>query len=298
VLTLEARNVSKAYGDKWALKGFSGSFSRGVYGILGPNGSGKTTLMRILATVLYPSEGRVLMNGRDIWQMGERYRSMLGYLPQELGVYKNFTARKFLHYIAVLKQLDRRTARRQVEELLEKVGLKEAAGDKVGTFSGGMKRRLGIAQTLLNNPQLIIVDEPTAGLDPGERARFRNMLVELSGNRTVVISTHIVSDLEFATDDIFLLKEGRLLGQKKTTDLLKEMQGKVWESSVGPDLLEKMKTAFPVSSLRRQNGEICVRFLANSNPPFPSRPVNPNLEDAYLHYFGERGDRNEGVGQD
>src|SRR5512140_2066503 len=247
-LQLEIQNVSKQYGGKvWALREFSLRLSAGVLGLLGPNGAGKTTLMSILATITAPTEGTALWNGADIRRQPDAIREVLGFLPQDFGVYPNLNAVEFLEYLAAIKGLDAAAARRRIDELLQLVNLTEVRKRPLGGFSGGMRQRVGIAQALLNDPKLLIVDEPTAGLDPEERVRFRNLLSELSGERIVILSTHIVSDVEAVATDIALINQGRLVAHATPEQLLAEVEGKVWECVVPSTELNAAKTRWLVS---------------------------------------------------
>src|SRR6202522_456357 len=255
----------------------------GVVGLLGPNGAGKSTLMRIIATVTRASEGRVLWNDADIAQAPDTLRSVLGYLPQDFGVYPHLTALEFLEYMAAVKGLDAASARKRIDELLAVVNLAEARDRALGGFSGGMKQRVGIAQALLNDPQLLIVDEPTAGLDPEERVRFRNLLSELSGERIVILSTHIVSDVEATATDIALISDGRLLAHASPETLLQQVEGKVWEHVLPSADLNAARQKFQISgSVRRADG-VHVRIVAGQQPGAGAVPGTPTIEDAYLH---------------
>ncbi|MDQ0253558.1 ABC-type multidrug transport system ATPase subunit [Evansella vedderi] len=284
-LTIE--NLSKEYKEKKAVCGFSGELTDGVYALLGPNGAGKTTLMRMLADILKPSSGRILYNGRDISLMGDDYRDILGYLPQEFGLYKNFTTERFLMYFASLKGLDKNQAKSRVNEVLALVNLTEERKRKTGTFSGGMKRRLGIAQALLNDPKILIVDEPTAGLDPKERIRFRNLLSEISGERIVLLSTHIVSDIEYIAKEILLLKEGELIQRNDVEGLLELMGGKVWKVTVTQEELGSLQKTFKVGNIHRKASGIELRIVSGDRPLPNATEVQPSLEDVYLYYFDE-----------
>jgi len=283
-MKLSIEGVSKRYaGKRWGLRDMSLELLPGVIGLLGPNGAGKSTLMRILATVTRPTEGRVLWNGTDIAKSPDDLRNVLGYLPQDFGVYPHLTALEFLEYLAAVKGLDARTARKRIDELLAVVNLGEARDRPLGGFSGGMKQRVGIAQALLNDPQLLIVDEPTAGLDPEERVRFRNLLSELAGERIVILSTHIVSDIEAIATDIAILNEGKLLAHAAPEDLLRSVEGKVWEWIVPSGELPAMRQKFQISgSVRRADG-VHVRVVAVQQPGSDALAVTPTIEDAYLH---------------
>ncbi|KKO50737.1 ABC transporter ATP-binding protein [Paenibacillus sp. DMB20] len=284
-LTIE--NISKHYKDKQAVRHFTAELSPGVYGLLGPNGAGKSTLLRMLADILRPTSGSIRLNNQDISKLGEAYRDMLGYLPQQYGFYKGFTARQFLMYIASLKGLDRGYAVGKVDEMLQLVGLADQAKRKIKSFSGGMRQRLGIAQALLNDPKVLILDEPTAGLDPKERIRFRNILSELSGDRIVILSTHIVSDVEYAAKEVLLMKEGRLLKQDSLALLLGKLSGGVWKAKIDESQLLQLKQRFKIGNILRQPDGIEVRILAAEQPFSSAMPESPGLEDLYLHYFNE-----------
>jgi ABC-2 type transport system ATP-binding protein len=283
-MKLAIDGVSKQYAGKvWGLRDLRLELCPGVVGLLGPNGAGKSTLMRILATVTRPSEGRVLWNDADIAKSPDVLRATLGYLPQDFGVYPHLTAFEFLEYLAAVKGLDASAARRRIDELLAVVNLGEVRDRPLGGFSGGMKQRVGIAQALLNDPQLLIVDEPTAGLDPEERARFRNLLSELSGERIVILSTHIVSDIEAIATDIAILGGGRLLAHSAPEDLLRAVEGKVWEWVIASAEVPAAKQKFLMTtSVRRVDG-VHVRIISAERPGVGAALTAPTLEDAYLH---------------
>ena len=279
-LTIES--VGKQYrGRVWALREFSLELRPGVLGLLGPNGAGKTTLMSVLATITRASEGRVLWNGADVAKDPDALRTVLGYLPQDFGVYPNLNAVEFLEYLAAVKGLDGATSRRRIDELLSLVNLSDVRKRPLGGFSGGMKQRVGIAQALLNDPELLIVDEPTAGLDPEERVRFRNLLAELSGERIIILSTHIVSDVEATATDIALISGGRLVAHAAPEELLRRVEGRVWEWVVPSAELNGVKEAYRVSSTARRSDGVHVRVLTEHPPP-GAQPAMPTLEDAYL----------------
>jgi len=284
---LEIEDVSKQYRrGVLALRSFSLELKPGVLGLLGPNGAGKTTLMSILATITKASNGHVLWDGVDISKKPDVLRSVLGYLPQDFGVYPNLNAVEFLEYLAAVKGLDAASSKRRIEELLNLVNLTDARKRPLGGFSGGMKQRVGIAQALLNDPQLLIVDEPTAGLDPEERVRFRNLLSELSGERIVILSTHIVSDVEATATDIALIAQGTLVAHATPEALLQLVEGKVWEWVVASTELNAAKQRFLVSSTTRRSDGVHVRVLGEE-PPQGAQPVAPNLEDAYLYCLNQ-----------
>jgi len=278
-------NVSKLYrGKVWGLKDFSLSLEPGILGLVGPNGAGKSTLMRILATITQPTQGLVTWNGADIVQDPNSVRAVLGYLPQDFGVYPNLNATEFLEYMAAIKGLDGRAARRRIDELLQVVNLVDARKRPLGGFSGGMKQRVGIAQALLNDPQLLIVDEPTAGLDPEERVRFRNLLSDLSGERIVILSTHIVSDVEAAATQIALIRQGRLLRCETPEALLRGVEGKVWEWTASSTDLPALRERHLLSGTIRHSDGVQVRAVEDAQPVATAQVVPPRLEDAYLYF--------------
>jgi ABC-type multidrug transport system ATPase subunit len=283
-MNLAITNVSKRYkGNIWGLREFSLSLGPGVVGLLGPNGAGKSTLMRILATITRPTEGTVTWEGVDIARAPDGLRSVLGYLPQDFGVYPNLTPLEFLEYLAAAKGLDAPTARKRIDDLLQLVNLFEARHQQLGGFSGGMRQRVGIAQALLNDPRLLIVDEPTAGLDPEERVRFRNLLSDLSGERIVILSTHIVSDVEAVATDIAIIVRGRLVRHASPENLLRAVKGQVWEWLIPSGEVPAARTQFRVTATIRKNDGVLIRVLAASAPGSNARLVEPSLEDAYLH---------------
>ena len=290
-MDLVITNVSKRYkGNIWGLREFSLSLGPGVVGLLGPNGAGKSTLMRILATIARPTGGTVTWDGTDIARAPDGLRSVLGYLPQDFGVYPNLTPLEFLEYLAAAKGLDAPTARKRIDELLQLVNLFEARHQRLGGFSGGMRQRVGIAQALLNDPRLLIVDEPTAGLDPEERVRFRNLLSDLSGERIVILSTHIVSDVEAVATDIAIIVRGRLVRHAAPEDLLRAVQGQVWEWLIPSSEVPAARTKFRVSATIRKNDGVLIRVLAASAPGPAASPVESSLEDAYLQAVAAPGD--------
>lgn len=276
---LRIQEVGRQYGDLWALRNISLEISQGVLGLLGPNGAGKSTLMRIITTISQPTEGQVLWDGQSLSEAPNRLRNVLGYLPQNFGIYPKLTAREFLRYLASAKGID---ARERIDDLLLLLNLNEAADRRLETFSGGMKQRVGIAQALLNDPELLIVDEPTVGLDPEERARFRNLLSELAGNRIVILSTHIVSDVEAVAEQIAILHEGDLLANVSPEELLTSAEGKVWKMTIDSGRLAEIRNKYQVTSASHRSGGTLVRVTAE-NPPGPqAEQAAPNMEDAYL----------------
>ena len=282
-MKLSIERVSKQYRSNfWALRDFSLELRPGVLGLLGPNGAGKTTLMSVLSTITRATSGRVLWNDIDLAQNPNAIRSVLGYLPQDFGVYPNLNAVEFLEYLAAAKGLDAPTSRRRIDELLNLVNLNDVRKRPLGGYSGGMKQRVGIAQALLNDPQLLIVDEPTAGLDPEERVRFRNLLSELSGERVVILSTHIVSDVEATATDIALISSGTLVAHAAPEELLRLVEGKVWEGVVPSSEMQAIKQRYLISGTARRSDGVHVRILAPSAPN-GAQPLVPTLEDAYLY---------------
>jgi len=283
-LKLAIKGVSKQYDGKiWALRDFTLELAPGVLGLLGPNGAGKSTLMRILATISNPTDGTVEWNGTDIAHEPDALRSVLGYLPQDFGVYPNLTAVEFLEYLAAVKGISAAAARCRIDELLALVNLTEARKRPLGGYSGGMRQRVGIAQALLNDPKLLIVDEPTAGLDPEERVRFRNLLSELSGERIVILSTHIVSDVEATATGIAIVSRGRLVRHAAPETLLAALEGKVWEWVVASAELPAARQRFLISTVTRRSDGVHARVVSDAAPGTGALSVAPTLEDAYLH---------------
>jgi len=285
-MKLSLESVSKLYsGQVWGLKDFTLDVEPGILGLLGPNGAGKSTLMRILATITRPTSGKVTWGGTDVVRSPNSVRQILGYLPQDFGVYPNLNAVEFLEYLAAAKGLDRKTARARIQELLEVVNLVDARKRPLGGFSGGMRQRVGIAQALLNDPELLIVDEPTAGLDPEERVRFRNLLSELSGVRIVILSTHIVSDVEACATKIALIARGQLVTCAASEELLQSVEGKVWERIVPSAELPALRQQYLTSSTMHRSDGVHLRIVAEEAPGPDAVPEPPTLEDAYLYWI-------------
>jgi len=281
-ITVQAEGLTRRYGEKTALEEVSFAVQGGICGILGPNGAGKTTLLRMLASILPPSAGRAVVGGEDVRARPNRVRRLIGYLPQEFGVYRCFSAHEFLDYMALLKGIDDRgERRRQIGEVLRRVHL-DTGYQRAGTFSGGMKQRLGIAQALLGDPPLLIVDEPTAGLDPGERASFRGLLAEVSATRTVLLSTHIVADVEETAGRIMVLGGGRLLFLGSPEKLISSCEGLVWELTAGARDLSDLRARLTVLRVERRGADVAVRLTAREKPDPAAQPCRPTLEDAYL----------------
>lgn len=282
-MELSVDRLTKHYGSKIAVDCVSVALKPGIYGLLGENGAGKTTLMRMLCAILESTSGEVFLDGREIVSMGAEYRDILGYLPQDFGYYPNYTAREFLLYMAALKGIPRDRAKRRAEELLEVAGLSEVAAKKIKTFSGGMKQRVGIAQALLNHPKLLILDEPTAGLDPKERVRFRNLISDYAAGRIVILSTHIVSDIEAIADEVLLMKKGKLVSQGTVSELTKEAEGKVWELTVSPAEAKSWQERAAVANLRHEGEQVVLRIIEEDKPEEGAVPCEAGLEDLYLY---------------
>lgn len=291
-MELEAVGLTKRYGSKTAVNHLNITLKSGVYGLLGANGAGKTTLMRLLCAVQKPTSGKIVLDGKSISGLGERYRDMLGYLPQHFGYYPDFTALDFLLYVAALKGLNDKAAKKKSKELLGAVGLAEESRCKIRTFSGGMKQRLGIAQAMLNDPHILILDEPTAGLDPKERVRFRNLISAFSKDRIVILSTHIVSDVEFIAEEIIMMKSGEIIHFGKPQEITSEISGLVWECTIPTSRMEQYTTALNISNLHNEeNGNTVLRVIADQSPVAGAVRVQPNLEDLYLYYFKGEGEQ-------
>ena len=292
-------SVSKLYkGNVWGLRDFSLTLEPGVLALVGPNGAGKSTLMRILATITKPTEGSATWNDKDICQSPNELRAVLGYLPQDFGIYPNLNAVEFLEYMAALKGLDSRSARKRIQELIHIVNLFEVRKRPLGNYSSGMKQRVGIAQALLNDPHLLIVDEPTAGLDPAERVRFRNLLSELAGERIVILSTHIVSDAEATATEIAIIHRGYLLEYARPERLLQTVEGKVWQWVVPSSKLTAVKQQYLISSTARRSDGVHIRVVGETPPSSDAQAVTPTLEDAYLYIISSvDGSGSEETGQ-
>ena len=286
-MELALNNLSKEYGSCSAVKELNYTMGKGVYGLLGVNGAGKTTLMRMICTLMKPSQGNITCDGNDIFEMGGNYRRLIGYLPQEFGYYPDLSAREYLHYVAAIKGLRPAVAKDRTEKLLEKVSLKDAGGKKLRSFSGGMLRRVGIAQAVLNDPEILILDEPTAGLDPNERIRFRNLITELASDRIVLLSTHIVSDIEFIANRIMLMKNGSFLFTGSPEDLVGKIAGKVWSCTIPDTSVSEYARSFSIANMKSTGEGTELRIVSDEKPAPHANNVQETLEDAFFYYFGE-----------
>jgi len=284
-MTLEVANLGKRFGNTWALRNIDFTLDSGVIGLLGPNGAGKSTLMRLVTTFVKPTEGTVYWDGTNVFDEPNVIRSAVGYLPQTFGVYPSLTAREFLSYLAGIRGVG--DASNRIDDLLRLVNLGDAADDRLGGFSGGMRQRVGIAQALLSDPDLLVVDEPTVGLDPEERVRFRNVLADLGEDRVVVLSTHIVSDIEATANDVALLHDGRLVAHEQPSTLIERASDTVWEWVVPDSDVRAVKQTHTISTTTRQQDGVRVRAIAETVPAATAEAVEPTLEDAYLYIVGE-----------
>jgi len=281
-MKLNIKNISKRYNkEKYGLKGYSLTIENGILGLLGPNGAGKSTLMKIIATISQPTGGAIDLDGHDIQKDPDYVRKILGYLPQDFGVYANLNAYEFLEYIAAMKGVGGPGLRKRIEALLEGVNLIESARLPIGTYSGGMKQRIGIAQALLNDPKILIFDEPTVGLDPEERMRFRNLISDLAQNSIIILSSHIVSDIETIADEVAIMQAGTLIAKGSQAEVIKQVEDKVFEILLENAALSDFKTKNLVVNTSRQKDKVLARYI-NNNPVAGSTPSPASLEDAYL----------------
>lgn len=286
-MELQLQHLSKQYGSKCAVDNVSANLTPGVYGLLGANGAGKTTLMRMICGVIKPSSGNIRLNGKTIQDLGEQYYTHLGYMPQDFGFYPDFTAREFMLYMAAVKGLTKKAAKDRTEKLLDMVNLHDVADKKIKSFSGGMKQRLGIAQAELNDPAIIILDEPTAGLDPKERVRFRNIISDFAKDKIVILSTHIVSDVSYIADTILMMKQGRFILQEPMATVTNSINGKVWEILVDDRSAADYSRRFSVVNLHHENNQVRLRIVHETAPAADAFTVAPTLEDLFLYHFGE-----------
>lgn len=287
---LELKNIRCSYGSRVILDDVNFKLENGVAALLGLNGAGKTTLIKNIMKLIYPEQGVILFNGKDIHKMGSRYYDYIGYMPQMPNFYNNFKAYDFLLYMASLKGIKRKEAKKKAYDLLEKVQLTYVRDKKIGTFSGGMKQRLGIAQALLNEPELLILDEPTAGLDPNERIKFRNIITELGAERIVILATHIISDIESIAGDIILVRDGRVELCEEPKQFVSDISGRVYVLSV-PDAesMKKVAAECSVSNIRQIQGGFELRIISDEPEYENAVLTEPNLEDAFLVYFKKKG---------
>lgn len=287
-MELTIDRLTKSFGDKVAVDGVCARLMPGVYGLLGANGAGKTTLMRMVCDILRPTSGRLLLDGKDVRELGATYRSMLGYLPQDFGYYPEFTAMDFMRYLAALKGVDKRAARDRSASLLDLVGLGTVRDARTRTFSGGMRQRLGIAQAVLNDPSILVLDEPTAGLDPKERVQFRNLIAGFAQGKIVLLSTHIVSDVEHIADDVLVMRDGSFVLQGATREVVSHVDGKVWECATSAAEADALTERLCVCNVRYDDsGRAIVRIVSDSCPLPGARTVPGTLEDLYMHVFSD-----------
>jgi ABC-type multidrug transport system ATPase subunit len=285
-MELRIEQVSKHFKDKEAVNNVSLTLTAGVWGLLGANGAGKTTLMRMIADIMKPTDGMVLYNGTDIRQLGESYRAVFGFLPQEFGYSRDFTVKDYLEYMAALKDVPVDVTRKKINELLDILTLSDVKNKKIAKLSGGMRRRVGIAQAMLNDPEVLILDEPTAGLDPGERVRFRNFISGFAHNRIVLISTHIVSDVEYIATQTAIMKDGRVVDIGTTDQLVKEIEGKVWSCTVPARTIPELEMRLRIINQRGEdNDQVSIRYLSEKVEVENSNMASPRLEDLYLWLF-------------
>ncbi len=282
-MELQVEQLCKSYRKKEALKDVNFKLEQGIYGLLGENGAGKSTLMRILTTVDFPTSGNVLYGGKNINEMDEEYRNLVGYMPQDYSVYPSFTATDFLTYMGTLKGIPADKLKAKISEVLEFVNLSDVANKKVRTFSGGMKRRIGIAQAILNDPEILILDEPTAGLDPKERIRFSNILSNMAKEKIVLLSTHIVSDIEAIANQLIVIRKGEITETGNIDQLVEGVAGKVWEATVGQEVMNTVNGERAVIHIKQLGKDVQVRFVGDSFPNIECRSVMPTLEDYYIY---------------
>lgn len=286
-MELKIQNLKKNYGTKQALKGVSIALSEGIYGLLGPNGAGKSTLMNILTGNLPASDGTIELDGQDIRAMGQAFRARLGYMPQQQTFYPSFTAEQFLFYIASLRGMNKKRAAERIDWALNLLDLSDVRRKAVRSLSGGMRQRLLLAQAILDDPDILVLDEPTAGLDPKQRIIVRNLIGQIALHKIVLISTHVVSDVEYVAKELVLLSQGEILRSATQRELTRELNGMLWEVAVPEKEIDKLSCFGTVCAVAKAEEGVLVRLLAPQAPPYPSESVRPTLEDVYLHYFGE-----------
>lgn len=287
-MELSFKNLSKEFKDVKAVSNINYSMRKGVYGLLGINGAGKTTLMSMLCTITNPTNGEITFNGKNILKLGEKYRKILGYLPQNFGYYPDLKIYDYMMYIASIKGIDSEVASKRIEELLKQVGLYQNKNEKMKNLSGGMVRRVGIAQAMLNNPQILVLDEPTAGLDPSERIRFRNLISELSEDRLVLLSTHIVSDVEFIANGIILMKDGQFIKTGTVEEIISSMDKAVWKIIVDKNKVNYYLKNYLVANIKTMYDSVEIKILSKEPPTNDAIKENATLEDAFLLYFGKK----------
>lgn len=285
-MELQVAHLYKSYGRKEALQNINFTLQKGIYGLLGENGAGKSTLMRMMATVDFPTKGTIRYDGKDIFSMDEKYRGLIGYMPQNYSVYPGFTARDFLEYMGVLKGIPKHRLKVRINEVLEFVNLSDVAGKKVKTFSGGMKRRIGIAQAIINEPDILIFDEPTSGLDPTERIRFSNIISDMAKDKIILLSTHIVSDIEAIANELVVMKKGNILKTGNVDEIVRTVKGQVWETVISHDIYQKLRKDRAVIHLKQMGKEVQVRFVGEPYQDVNNCQVEPTLEDYYIFASG------------
>ncbi len=290
-MELQISNVTKKYAELYALQDFSVTFTNGVYGLLGPNGAGKTTLFNIILGIISQDSGKVCLDGIDIRKMGNAYYSHIGYLPQYTQFYKNYSCQEFLDYICVLKGQNKRIIKKKVSGLLELVNLQDVSKKKIGALSGGMRQRLGIAQALVNDPGILVLDEPTAGLDPNERIRLRNIISKLSKDRIVLLATHIVSDIEYVAKEVIIIDQGKLVDKGDSKSLTESVQNKVWTMEVTEEEINYLLETYSVGNVIPTEKGYRLKVVSEECPGENALPVSPTLEDVFLKYFGKTVDK-------
>ena len=286
-MELKFNAISKSYGKNKALNEFTAEFSEGVYALLGPNGSGKSTLMNILTDNLKADSGSIYFNGENVLKMGARFREKIGFMPQYPGLYGSFTAESFLWYIAALKGINKKSAGQQIGEVLTAVELSDVANHRISTFSGGMKQRLALAQAVLGDPSVLILDEPTAGLDPKQRIAIRNYISRISFDKIVIIATHVVPDIEYIAKDVIMLKKGVIADNAPPAELLRKIDGCVWRVKTKDEYVQDYQNRYKVTNILKDDDGVSVRILSDTKPDENAIPVSPTLDDYYLHVFGE-----------